>query len=209
MMAKRLLSVLLALVITIILVGFFLPREVLVQRSITIDTSQETAFEVLNDLAYFNAWSPWFARRPDASYRLEGPPQGPGAALVWTDGLGAGEGGDEPSGGEAGRLRISSNRPPERVDLRMELGETESEQVLQIEPAETGVEVSWGMRMRFDTFDLTGRYIGLMLPSLVGGDLNRGLEQLKAFLEQSPGALPPRPEGVEPSDFPGAGTRQP
>jgi hypothetical protein len=206
-MAKRLLSVLLAIVVTIILVGFFLPREVLVQRSITIDARQEVAFEVLNDLAYFNAWSPWYARRADARYRLEGPASGPGAALVWTDALGRGD--PDGEGGEAGRLRIVGHRPPERVDLQMELGETESEQFLRIEPAEAGIEVAWGMRMRFGTLDLTGRYIGLMLPSLVGGDLQRGLDQLKDYLERHPGALPPRPEGVEASDFPGAAMSEP
>lgn len=193
-MARRLLSVLLAIVVAIILVGFFLPREVLVQRSVAIDASPEIAYEVLNELAYFNAWSPWYARNSEAEYRLEGPVSGPGAALAWTD----------RDGSETGRLWITESVPAERIELRMELGETESGHFLRIEPAEQGVKVAWGMRMRFGTLDLTGRYIGLMLPSLVGGDLRRGLEQLKDLLERHPGAMPPRPDGVEASDFPGS-----
>lgn len=193
-MGRRLLSVLLAIVVTIIVVGFFLPREVLVQRSVVIDTSPEVAFEVLNDLAYFNAWSPWFSRSSGAEYRLEGPPGGEGAALAWSD----------RDGSETGRLWITESRPLERIALRMELGETESEQFFLIQPESGGVEVSWGMRMRFGALDLTGRYIGLMLPSLVGGDLKRGLDSLKAYLEDHGGAVPPRPAGSEPSDFPGS-----
>jgi hypothetical protein len=191
MMARRLLSVLLAIVIALIVVGFFLPREVLVQRSVVIDSTPEIAFDVLNELAYFNAWSPWFARNPDAEYRLEGPGSGTGSTLAWS----------ARAGDETGRLRIIESLPHERIELRMELGETESEQFFRIQPVPAGVEVAWGMRMRFGALDLTGRYIGLMLPSLVGGDLRRGMDQLKVFLERHPGTMPPRPEGVRASDF--------
>jgi len=192
-MARRLLSVLLAIVVAVILVGFFLPREVLVQRSVVIDTPPQMAFEVLDELAYFNAWSPWYARNAEADYRLEGPASGQGAALSWS----------EREGSETGRLWITASMPPERVELKMELGETGSDHFFSIQPADGGSEVAWGMRMRFGALDLTGRYIGLMLPSLVGGDLRRGLEQLKDLLERHPGTMPPRPDGVEASDFPG------
>lgn len=192
-MARRLLSVLLAIAVTIILVGFFLPRDVLVQRSVVIDASPEVAFRVLDDLRYFNAWSPWYARNSNADYRLEGPVSGQGAALAWSD----------MGGSETGRLRITDSQPPERIELQMTLGESESGQFFQVQPQDGATEVTWGMRMRFGALDLTGRYIGLMLPSLVGGDFNRGLVQLKDFLESHPGVMPPRPDALEPSDFPG------
>jgi len=193
-MARRLLSVLLAIVVAVIVVGFLLPRDVLVQRSVVIDTSPEIAFEVLNDLAYFNEWSPWHARHTEAEYRLEGPTSGEGAALAWSD----------RQGRETGRIWITESLPADRIELNMELGESGSGQFFRTQPADGGVEVTWGMRMRFDALDLTGRYIGLMLPSLVGGDLRRGLDRLKDYLESHPGAMPPRPEESDtgfPRDF--------
>jgi len=193
-MARRLLSILLAIVISIVVIGFFLPREVVVQRSQFIDTLPSTAFTVLNDLRHFNQWSPWYARSPQAGYRLEGPPSGVGATLTWADEQGSG----------AGRMWIVESVAPESIELRMELGQTDSENFFRIRPMNGGSEVVWGMRMRFGPFDLTGRYIGLMLPGLLGGDFSDGLERLKTYLEAEPGAVPSIPDTLEPSDFPGS-----
>ncbi|AKS41808.1 SRPBCC family protein [Wenzhouxiangella marina] len=191
-MARRLLSILLALVIVIILVGFFLPREVTVQRTRLIDAPPERVHAVLEDLRYFSQWSPWYARTPDAGYRLEGPSSGPGATLSWQDERGSG----------AGRLWIVASQAPESIDLKLELGDTEADNFFRIGPADGGSSVTWGMRMRFGTFDLTGRYIGLMLPNLVGNDYREGLDRLADYLDAFPGSMPPVPEGIEASDFP-------
>ncbi|MEN1729738.1 MAG: SRPBCC family protein [Pseudomonadota bacterium] len=191
-MARRLMSVLLTIVILIILVGFLLPRNVLVQRSLVIDTPPEVAFDVLNDLRYFNQFSPWYARDPDAGYQLEGPPSGVGATLSWSDERGSG----------AGRLWIVESTPHESVELLMALSDNEAENFFLVEPDGTGSEVTWGLRMEFGTFDLTGRYIGLMLPGLLGGDFKEGLDRLKEYLEASRGNMPPVPAGLEASDFP-------
>ncbi len=191
-MARRMLSVLLSIVVAIIVVGFFLPRDVVVQRSQLIETSPDVVFAVLNDLRYFSEWSPWYARDPDAGYRLEGPQAGVGATLAWSDEGGSG----------AGRLWITAASPPDLIELRMELGETESENFFRLQSAQGNTEVTWGMRMQFGVFDLTGRYIGLMLPGLVGGDFSQGLERLKDYLEGNGGNLPPPPDRLEVSDFP-------
>jgi hypothetical protein len=198
-MARRLLSILLALVISIVLIGFFLPREVVVQRTQFIDTLPSTAFAVLNDLRHFNQWSPWYARSPEAGYRLEGPTSGVGATLAWSDEQGSG----------AGRMWIVESVEPEAIELRMELGETESENFFRIRPLDGGSEVVWGMRMRFGTLDLTGRYIGLMLPGLLGDDFSDGLARLKTYLEADPGRVPPVPDTLEPSNFPGRSPESP
>jgi len=196
-MARRMLSVLLAIVVAIIVIGFLLPREVVVQRSEVIDTRPDIAFAVLNNLTYFNEWSPWYARDPDAGYRLEGPAAGVGSTLVWA------EAGDTSSG----RLWITRSSPTEAIDLRLALGETETENFFRVQAVDGGVnehaQVTWGMRMQFGVFDLTGRYVGLMLPSLVGSDYQRGLERLKRYLEDHDREMPPLPETVQPSDFPG------
>ncbi len=183
-MLGRLLFLLLGVVLILIAGGFLLPRTVVVERTILIEQPPELVHAVMRDFRHLEHWSPWHARSPEAGYRLEGPAQGPGATLVW----GGGE-----AGGESGRLWIESELAPRRIDLRMELGETsEAESWFEIVPSGLDSEVSWGMRMHFGTFDLTGRYLGLMLPGLVGRDYQAGLERLKAYLEA-------RPRGVEPN----------
>lgn len=186
-MIRRLFAVLLVIVILILIVGFMLPRQVTVERSMSIDQPADVIFEVLADFRHFSKWSPWHERDPDAGYRIEGRPSGVGATLVWSDEQGSG----------AGRLWIVDLVPNERIDMEMELGDSEVDSYFLIEPDGLGQRVTWGMQVEFGTFDLTGRYIGLMLPSLVGRSYRDGLERLAAYLDRTPGQVPPVPEGLD------------
>lgn len=182
-MLRRVFAVLLSIVVLIVVVGLFLPRQVVVERSAIIEQPAELIFEVMQDFRHFPQWSPWFQRAPDAGYRLEGPPSGVGATLVWSDEAGSG----------GGRLWIVAVDPPRRIHLQMELGETEAAGYYLIEAASGGQRVTWGMRLEVGTFDLVGRYIGLMLPRLIGRDYSEGLARLADYLEQTPGRVPDPP----------------
>ncbi len=191
-MIRRLFAVLLAIVVVILIVGFMLPRQVTVERSVTIDQPAEVIFEVLSDFRHFSQWSPWHEADPDAGYRIEGPPSGVGATLVWSDEAGSG----------AGRLWIVGVSPNERIDMEMELGDSEVESYFRLEPDGLGQRVTWGMQVEFGVFDLTGRYIGLMLPSLIGRSYRDGLERLADYLDRTPGQVPPVPEDLEMDPLP-------
>jgi hypothetical protein len=182
-MLRRVFASLLAIVVLVVIIGFFLPRQVVVERSLVIDQPAEVIFEVMQDLRHFEHWSPWHAANPDAGYRLEGPVAGPGATLVWSDEAGSG----------AGRLWIVASDRPRRIDMNMELGESEVESWFRIEPEGLSQKVSWGMEMQFGAFDLTGRYVGLMLPGLVGRSYAEGLERLAEYLSTAPGRVPELP----------------
>ncbi|WP_203594473.1 SRPBCC family protein [Wenzhouxiangella limi] len=185
MLIRRVFAVLLALAILVVVVGFFLPRVSVVQRSLVIDQPAENIFRVLQDFRHFPQWSPWFERVPEAGFRLEGPSGGVGSTVVWSDEGGSGD----------GRLWITSVTPPRRVELRMELGETETAGFFLIEPAASGGErVTWGLRVEAASFDLVGRYMSLLLPGLVGPEYARGLERLASYLERHEG-VPPVPAG--------------
>ncbi len=183
-MLKRVFAILLTIVILVILVGFMLPRQVTIERSLQIDQPAEVIFEVLNDFRHFGQWSPWHQRNPDAGYRIEGPDSGVGSTLIWSDEDGSG----------AGRLWIVDVERPRRIDMQMELGESEVDTYFRLEPAGFGQLVTWGMLMEFGTFDLTGRYVGLMMPGLIGRSYREGLERLDEHLDQSPGQVPQLPD---------------
>lgn len=183
-MVRKLFGILLALIVVLIVIGFLLPTTVVVERSRVIDRSPEVLFEVLSDLRHFTQWAPWLARHPDMAWHLEGPPRGVGATLVWRE---------TPETGES-RLRIVATTPPERVDLALEMGEVEFDNWFRITPDEGGQRVSWGMRAQFGALDLVGRYVGLILPGLIGSDYREGLERLDDYLQQSPERVPPLPE---------------
>lgn len=183
-MVRKLFGILLAMIVVLIVIGFMLPTTLVVERSRVIDRSPEVLFEVLSDLHHFTQWAPWLVRNPDMDWRLEGPDRGVGATLVWRE---------TPESGES-RLRIVGTTSPERVDLILEMADTEFENWFHVTPEAGGQRVSWGMRAQFGALDLVGRYVGLILPGLIGNDYREGLERLEAYLEQSPGGVPRLPE---------------
>jgi len=183
-MIRRLFGILFALIIALIVIGFLLPTTVEVERSRVVGHSQELVFDVLADLRHFTRWSPWLSRQPGITWRLEGPSRGVGATLVW----------HETPESPANRLWIVGIERPQRIDLKLEIGGHEADSWFEVLSEGAGSEVRWGMRIEFGAFDLVGRYVGLMLPGLVGSDYRAGLEQFDEYLSGSPGQVPELPE---------------
>jgi uncharacterized protein YndB with AHSA1/START domain len=185
-MARRLFAVLLSLVVVLVVVGFLLPASAIVERDRNFEQPPEVLFEVLSDLRHFTRWTPWLDGDDPDAFRLEGPPSGVGATLVWRQATEAG----------ASRMWITAIEPGRRIDFDLEFGENEAQGWFIIEPDGLDQQVRWGLTMRFGALDLVGRYVGLMLPGLVGREYDRGLEQLDEYLQQSPGQVPELPAGL-------------
>lgn len=185
-MIRKLFGILLALVVALIVIGFLLPTTVEVERSRVVEHPQEVVFEVLEDMRHFTQWAPWLSRQPDMSWRLEGPAEGVGATLVW----------NETPDSQANRLWIVGVERPRRIEMKLELSGNEADSWFEVIPGQGGREVRWGMRIRFGALDLVGRYVGLMLPGLVGSDYSKGLERLDEYLARTPGRVPELPEDL-------------
>ncbi len=167
---------LLALVVTLIVVGFFLPRETVIERERVIDQPEAVTFDALADLRRFQHWSPWFDHMTEPDIRFEGLPGEVGSTLVWSD---------QRSGAD-GRMWIVGLSRPDRIDLDLELGENEAEvYFLVADEAGSRSRVRWGMQVEFGALDLVGRYAGLLLPRLVGRDYDEGLERLELYLAEN------------------------
>lgn len=168
---------LLTLVAILVVGGFLLPRETVIERERIIDQPRELVFQVLADLRHFQQWSPWFDHMAEADIRTEGVPGRVGSALVWAD----------ERSGAGGRMWIVSLSELERIDLDLELGDNQAEVYFTLaEAAGPGYRVGWGMRIEVGVLDLVGRYAGLLLPRLVGRDYDQGLERLERYLADMP-----------------------
>lgn len=185
-MIRKLFGILLALVVALIVIGFLLPTTVEVERSRVVEHPQAVVFEVLGDLRHFTQWSPWLSRQTEMSWRLEGSPDEVGATLVW----------NETPESEPSRLWIVAVEPPQRVEMTLELGGNEADSWFEVVSVDRSSEVRWGMRIEFGALDLVGRYVGVMLPGLVGSDYSEGLERLDEYLSRSPGDVPELPEDL-------------
>jgi uncharacterized protein YndB with AHSA1/START domain len=173
-LAFRTLLILLALLIVI---GVLLPSASHVERNILIDAPAGRIFPHLNGMRAFHGWSPWAEVDPDTRYEFSGPDQGVGSRMVWQSGDGrVGHGSQQ----------ITASIPTERVEMQLEFGDKgDGTATFLLEPAGDATRVRWQFRTQFG-WDLFGRYVGLMLDSMIGAAYDKGLRTLKAQIEQTP-----------------------
>jgi len=184
-MLKKLLYSIVIIILIFLSVGLFLPRDIHIERSVSINRPAPLIFAMLNGYASFNTWSPWAARDPSAQYTLSGPATGVGAQMAWE--------GDPRLTGK-GRQEIIESVPPELIRIRFQF-ESQGEAIMYYRLHEqSGVtKVEWG----FDT-DVTrgqglfggimARYFGLFFDRWLGTDYEQGLANLKRLAESLPSA---------------------
>lgn len=182
-MLKNIFYTIVTIVFLFFSIGYFLPRQVHVERTVVIDRPAPTVFALVNGFATFNSWSPWAAQDPGASYTFSGPDSGVGARMEWA--------GDPRLTGK-GSQEIIDSVPPQRVRARLSFDqEGEAFSQFTLEPEAGSTRVTWG----FDT-DLTAgqtlfagivaRYFGLFFDRWIGADFDQGLANLKSFAESLP-----------------------
>ena len=182
-MIKKIFYGIVIIVIIFIIVGFFLPKDIHLERSTFIHRPPSTVFALVNGYQTFNSWSPWAARDPSAVYEITGPETGVGARMEW-------EGDPRLSG--KGSQEIIESTPYSLVRTRLEFDQQGAAiAYFQISPEDGGSQVTWG----FDTDvtegqnlfgSLMARYFGLLFDRWIGTDYELGLSNLKTLAESLP-----------------------
>jgi effector-binding domain-containing protein len=182
MFTKIFYAVVIALLV-FIFIGFLLPREVHVERSIVIQQPVDTVFSLVNGFESFEAWSPWADDDPDAVYAYSGPETGVGARMSWT--------GDPRQVGK-GWQEITDVKPGSLVRMHLNFEQQgEADTYFMTERTQGGTLLTWG----FDADLVEGqglfggilaRYFGLFFDKWVGADYEKGLLRLKAHAESLP-----------------------
>jgi hypothetical protein len=189
----RLILGLVALALILAGVAFALPSQVTVARSIVINAPEGAVFPYVVNLHKFNDWSPWAARDPQLRVTYSGPESGKGAHTEW-----------ESSKKEIGTglMEITEADPNRHAELVVNLDDLEGTTFYDIAPAGSGSKVTWGFGYNAGTSPL-GRWKGLMLDRLIGGEFQSGLVKLKEIVEAdraptTPPAPPPPPVATAP-----------
>lgn len=176
---QKILVGLLAAVILLVLLGFFLPSAAHVERTTLIESSPATVFSLINGFRGFHRWSPWAERDPETEYKFEGPDFGVGAKMSWSS--------QNPQVGE-GFQRIVVSEPFSRVENQLDFGTQGTAMAFfQLLPVESGTQVTWGFDTDFG-MNLVSRYLGLMFDKWIGSDYESGLANLKRLAEGLPKA---------------------
>src|SRR5689334_2584645 len=85
------------------------PAEFRIERTMSMRAPREKIFAVINDLHYWDSWSPWEKLDPAMKKTHSGAASGKGAAYEWE--------GNKKVG--AGRLEISDTSPPAKIVMQL------------------------------------------------------------------------------------------
>ncbi len=180
---KKVGLVILFLLAAFVITGFLLPKQVHIERSITVDRPASMMFEILNGYRYFNDWSPWAHRDPNAEFVVSGPEAGVGARMSWVG---------DPQLVGSGWQEIVASEPYQSIRIKLDFdAQGIADTGFTLLPQGDSTRITW-----FFDSDLTegvnfvdsflARYFGLLFDRWVGGDYEQGLANLKRFAESLP-----------------------
>ncbi len=166
------------LLLAFIITGFLLPSSYALERSVLIQASPEQIHQLVGDLRRWPEWSPWDDMDPSIETTYGSSTTGVGASQSWTADSGGGE------------LTFTQSDPLNGIEYDMSLdGAFSCVGVVHYEVIPTGTQVTWSMSGEMDNF--IGRYMALLMNSMVGPAFEAGLGKLKTAAEALPAMDPP------------------
>ncbi len=173
-MAKKIIIGVVAVIVLLVLAGFLMPAEVHVERSVVIDAPPAKVFPHLCSFEASQKWSPWAERDPEMTNSYEGTACTVGHSHSWS--------GNDQVG--TGKQTITALEQDKRVETDLDFGEQGlAKAFITVTPEGEGSKVTWG----FDTdmgMNPIGRWFGLFMDGMIGGDYESGLARLKGIAEK-------------------------
>lgn len=168
----------------LIVISFFLPSKVHVERSAMINASPEAVFANINNLKAWNAWSPWFKRDPEMKNTYEGADAAIGQKSIWTS--------KHPKVGN-GSMEITELKPNELLVTKLDFdGNGGGYGTFKLEKVGDSTKVTWSMDSDGEGVPLlmkpASKYFGLFMDGMLGPDFEEGLKGLKEIAESMPKA---------------------
>lgn len=167
---RRLLLSIAILMLLIGVIGMILPSSAHVERSVMINTTPDKIWPHVSNFKAWEAWSPWFARDPDATFTYSGDKGSVGHASTWSS---------EQKDVGSGSQKIVEVVPNEKMVTALDFGsQGTAVAMFELVPQTSGTRVTWSLDSDFgDNF--IGRYFGLMMDRMIGPDYEAGLANLK------------------------------
>lgn len=157
----------------IVAIGFNLPDDYEVKRSIVIEAAPEEIYPEVVNLKAWSSWGVWFQRDPNMQIEYGGPDRAIGMYTRWES--------DSQGHGEMEITELAHNRKVVYA-LRFPDYEMDSSGKIVLEQIPDGTRVTW-----LDSGEVgdnpVNRYIALMIDEMIGPDFETGLENLKTVVE--------------------------
>lgn len=190
-MFKKFFIALIVSVVAVVGIGFFLPGDFDVKRTIVIDGKPADIYPVVADLKQWPEWTVW----NDTTY--------PGMEITYgevTSGLGA----EYSWKGEAsgnGTMKITKAEEPGTLEWELNFDGFETSYgyctIKAVERDRTRVD--FGMRGNMGASPIN-KYFGLMMDSMMGSEFDKNLKNLKDRVENPPAAEKTSDTEKEPKD---------
>ena len=153
------------------LIGFLLPRDFIIHRSILINVPRIQVHEAINNLEEWSHFMPWTDANNDVEFQFGEIRQGKGATKAWISDAGKGS------------FTITDASIDQGISCEISFGEREKPAVANFYYDDTpkGTMLQWSMRGRVEA--PLGGYMTLLIDSMLGPVFEKGLVQLKDHLE--------------------------
>jgi hypothetical protein len=168
---KKFLIGLLVVIIAAAVLGFFLPGDYKVERSVVINAKPSAVHALVGDLRRWDDWTPWKEDDPSVQVVLGEKTSGVGASQTWTSKSGAGS------------LRFTAADEDKGITYDMTFEKWTSQGAIRYEEIGKSTKVTWTMDGSVDT-PVIGGYFALLMPSMIGGSFDKGLARLKRESEK-------------------------
>jgi len=166
--------ILLILVALFLVVALFLPSKTYMEESIVINKPASLVFKQVNNFKNWGPWSPFQAADPEMVNTYEGPEQGMDATMRWT----SKKNGD-------GYMTIIESVPYEKVISTIDFGMPGATNIFLLKEENGATKVTWGVNIPKLAYPME-RYIGLLMPKMMGIMFNQGLVKMKEIVEAMP-----------------------
>ncbi len=166
--------ILLILVALFLVVALFLPSKTYMEESIVINKPASLVFKQVNNFKNWEPWSPFQAADPEMVNTYEGPEQGMDATMRWT----SIKNGD-------GYMTIIESVPYEKVISTIDFGMPGATNIFLLKEENGATKVTWGVNIPKLAYPME-RYIGLLMPKMMGIMFNQGLVKMKEIVEAMP-----------------------
>jgi hypothetical protein len=161
------------------IVGFFLPNQLELERSIAVHAPASAVFDQVNNLKTWQSWSPWKDIDPQVTFHYEGPDAGVGSKMAWAS---------NNSKIGTGSQEIVTSNLNQHISTRLAFkgwDEISTANWYFEEKPDGNTQVRWTYHSHIGN-NIIHKYISiLMIKSALGKDYEQGLKQLKAYVENS------------------------
>ncbi len=173
---------LLGLLILLLLVSFFMPSKVHVERSMVITAHPHQIFPYLNNFKKWVEWSPWHKKDSTTLYDYSGIEEGPGSVFTWKS--------KHPQVGN-GEMKILESYADTFIKTKMTFeGMGISYSYFKLAETDAGTTLTWIMESNGEGmpfyFVPVSKYFNLFMDDMLGKDFEEGLALLQGIMAKIP-----------------------